>query len=120
MLTLAFESSAKAASAAVMRDGELLGQYFQNSGLTHSRTLLPMAEDLIKNLGLTLGDMDLFAVSRGPGSFTGIRIGVATVKGLAWALEKPVCGVSTLEAMARLGVCAGEGALVCCAQGGGL
>ena len=116
MLTLAFESSAKAASAAVMRDGELLGQYFQNSGLTHSRTLLPMAEDLIKNLGLTLGDMDLFAVSRGPGSFTGIRIGVATVKGIAWALEKPVCGVSTLEAMARLGVCAGEGALVCCAM----
>lgn len=116
MLTLAFESSAKAASVAVMRDGALLGQYFQNSGLTHSRTLLPMAEDLLRNLELKLADIDLLAVSRGPGSFTGIRIGVATVKGLAWALDKPVCGVSTLEAMAQLGVAAGEGALVCCAM----
>ena len=116
MLTLAFESSAKAASVAVMRDGALLGQYFQNSGLTHSRTLLPMAEDLLRNLELKLTDIDLLAVSRGPGSFTGIRIGVATVKGLAWALDKPVCGVSTLEAMAQLGVAAGEGALICCAM----
>ncbi|MGE4353934.1 MAG: tRNA (adenosine(37)-N6)-threonylcarbamoyltransferase complex dimerization subunit type 1 TsaB [Oscillospiraceae bacterium] len=116
MLTLAFESSAKSASVALMCDGKLLGQYYQNSGLTHSRTLLPMAEDMLKNLDLKLSDIDLFAVSRGPGSFTGIRIGVAAVKGLAWALDKPVCGVSTLEAMANLAISAGEGTIVCCAM----
>jgi tRNA threonylcarbamoyladenosine biosynthesis protein TsaB len=116
MLILAFESSAKSASAALTRDGALLGMNYQNSGLTHSRTLLPMAEDLLKNLEISLPDVDLFAVSRGPGAFTGVRIGVATVKGLAWALDKPVCGVSTLEAMAYLALPAGEGTLVCCAM----
>ena len=116
MLILAFESSAKSASVALMRDDVLLAQSYQNSGLTHSRTLLPMAEDMLKNLDMKLSDVDLLAVSHGPGSFTGIRIGVAAVKGLAWALEKPVCGVSTLEAMANLAVCAGEGSLVCCAM----
>jgi len=100
MNILAVESSAKAASAAYCRDGALVGQYFQNSGLTHSRTLLPMIRDLLKNLEITLEDVDVFAVSTGPGSFTGLRIGTATVKGLAWGTDKPVCGVSTLEAMA--------------------
>ena len=116
MLILAFESSAKSASVALMRDDVLLGQAYQNSGLTHSRTLLPMAEDLLKNLDMKLADVDLLAVSHGPGSFTGIRIGVAAVKGLAWALDKPACGVSTLEAMANLATAAGEGTLVCCAM----
>ena len=100
MLILALESSAKPASVAVCSDGELLGQYFQNSGLTHSRTLLAMAESLLKNLGITMADIGLIAVSCGPGSFTGVRIGVSAAKGLAWGLDKPVCGVSTLEAMA--------------------
>ena len=100
MLTLAFESSAKAASAALVRDGELFAQSIQCSGLTHSRTLLPMAEDMLKNTGVLLEDVDLIACAHGPGSFTGIRIGIATVKGLAWALQKPCIGVSTLEAMA--------------------
>lgn len=116
MRILGFESSAKAASAALCEDGALVGQYFQNSGLTHSRTLLPMAEDLLKNLGLTVADVDVIAVARGPGSFTGIRIGVSTVKGLAWAAEKPVCGVSTLEAMSWNGVTAPAGSIVCCAM----
>ena len=107
MLTLAFESSAKAASVALVRDGSLISQYSQCSGLTHSRTLLPMAEDLLKNAELTLQDIDLFAVAHGPGSFTGIRIGVSTVKGLAWATDKPCVGVSTLEAMAWHGLAAG-------------
>ena len=107
MLILAFESSAKAASAALVKDGKLLSQYSQCSGLTHSRTLLPMGEDMLKNAELKLSDVDLIAVAHGPGSFTGIRIGVSMVKGLAWAAEKPCVGVSTLEALAWHGVAAG-------------
>jgi len=116
MKILGFESSAKSASVAVCDENGLVAQYFQNSGLTHSRTLLPMAEDMLKNLDLAIDDMDLIAVSRGPGSFTGIRIGVSAVKGLAWAADKPVCGVSTLLAMAYNGVVAPEGSLICCAM----
>lgn len=111
MLILAFESSAKAASAALVRDGKLISQYSQCSGLTHSRTLLPMGEDMLKNAELKLSDVDLIAVAHGPGSFTGIRIGVSMVKGLAWAAEKPCVGVSTLEALAWHGVALG--AYVC-------
>ena len=107
MLILALESSAKAASAALLEDGRLLAQASQCSGLTHSRTLLPMAEDLLKNAEKTIRDIDLFAVAHGPGSFTGVRIGVSTVKGLAWATNRPCVGVSTLEAMAWHGLAAG-------------
>lgn len=114
MLTLAFESSAKAASVALCDGDRLIAQSFQNCGQTHSVTLLPMAQDLLKNSGHTIGEVELFAVAHGPGSFTGIRIGVSTVKGLAWAGEKPAVGVSTLEAMAWNGVAFGEGALLCC------
>lgn len=114
MLILGLESSAKAASAALCRDGELIAQYSQCSGLTHSRTLLPMVEDLLKNTETKLADVDAVAVARGPGSFTGIRIGVAAVKGLCWGSEKPAIGVSTLAAMAWNGVAAGEGTRVCC------
>ena len=111
MLTLAFESSAKAASVALCRDGRLISQVIQCSGLTHSRTLLPMAEDLLRNTETEMKQIDCFAVAQGPGSFTGIRIGIATVKGLAWAAEKPCVGVSTLAAMAWNGVAAGG--LIC-------
>ena len=111
MLTLAFESSAKAASVALCQDGSLLSQSLQCTGLTHSRTLLPMAEDLLKNTGYTMADIDMFAVARGPGSFTGIRIGVSAVKGLSWAADKPCIGVSTLAAMAWNGISAGG--LIC-------
>lgn len=111
MLILAFESSAKPASVALMRDGQLLSQYFQCSALTHSRTLLPMAEDMLKNAELTINDVDIFAVAHGPGSFTGIRIGVSAVKGLAWASDKKCVGVSTLEAMAWNG--AAVGGVIC-------
>lgn len=100
MRILAIESSAKAASAAVCDEGKLISQYWQNSGLTHSRTLLKMTEDMLSGLDMTIRDMDLIAAARGPGSFTGIRIGIAAAKGLAWGADKPVCGVSTLEAMA--------------------
>ncbi len=114
MRILGFESSAKSASVAVCDENGLVAQYFQNSGLTHSRTLLPMAEDMLKNLSLTLTDIDLIAVSQGPGSFTGVRIGVSAVKGLAWAAEKPVCGVSSLLAMAYNGIAVAEGSIICC------
>ena len=111
MLILALESSAKAASAALVDDGELVAQYSQCCGLTHSRTLLPMVEDMLKNTDITIKDVDLIAVAHGPGSFTGIRIGVSTVKGLAWAAGKSCVGVSTLEAMAWHGLSAGG--LIC-------
>ena len=111
MLTLAFESSAKAASVALCEDGRLISQSIHCSGLTHSQTLLPMAEDLLKNSNCLMKDIDCFAVAQGPGSFTGIRIGIATVKGLSWAADKPCKGVSTLAAMAWNGLSAGG--LVC-------
>ena len=101
MLILALESSAKAASVALCRDGVLIAQSQQCSGLTHSCTLLPMAEQLLKNTDTRLADVDAIAVARGPGSFTGVRIGVSTAKGLAWGAQKPAIGVSTLEAMTR-------------------
>lgn len=112
MLTLAFESSAKAASVALCSGNELISQVIQCSGLTHSRTLLPMAEDLLKNAEYSMQEIDCFAVAQGPGSFTGIRIGVSTVKGLAWAADKPCVGVSTLAAMAWNGLA--TGGTVCC------
>ena len=118
MLLLALESSAKAASAALARDGHLVAQSYQCGALTHSRTLLPMTEDLLKNCDVRLGDVDAVAVAHGPGSFTGVRIGVATAKGLCWGADKPCIGVSTLEAMAWNGECAlgGEDAVLCCAM----
>ena len=101
MLILAFETSAKAGSVALMQDGKLLGESYQNTGLTHSQTLLSMAENLLSSCGYTLQQVAAVAVAAGPGSFTGIRIGVAAAKGFAWGLELPCCGVSTLEAMAE-------------------
>ncbi len=105
MKILAFETSAKAASVALLEDGKLLGESYQNTGLTHSQTLMVMAEDLLKQCSLTVADVDAVAVAEGPGSFTGVRIGVAAAKGFAWGKNIPCYGVSTLEAMARsLGV----------------
>ena len=101
MLILAFETSAKAASVALMEDKKLLGESYQNTGLTHSQTLMVMAEDLLKQCGKTVYDVTAVAVAEGPGSFTGVRIGVAAAKGFAWGGELPCYGVSTLEAMAE-------------------
>ena len=100
MLLLAFETSAKAASVALFDDRKLLGESYQNTGLTHSQTLMVMAEDLLKQCGKTAADVTHTAVAAGPGSFTGVRIGVAAAKGFAWGKELPCYGVSTLEAMA--------------------
>lgn len=100
MKLLALESSARAASCAVLSDGEVLTSAWQATGLTHSRTLQPMLEDMLSNSELTIGEIDAIAIAAGPGSFTGLRIGVAAAKGLAWAAEKPCIPVSTLEGMA--------------------
>ena len=101
MLILAFETSAKAASVALMDGTKLLGESYQNTGLTHSQTLMVMAEDVLKQCGKTAQDVEAVAVAEGPGSFTGVRIGVAAAKGFAWGREIPCYGVSTLEAMAE-------------------
>ena len=100
MTILAFETSAKAASAALFREGVLLGETYQNTGLTHSQTLLSMAESLMASCGITPAEIDAVGVAAGPGSFTGVRIGVAAAKGFAWGREIPCVGVSTLAAMA--------------------
>lgn len=87
-------------SAALCQDGTLLAQSWQNSGLTHSRTLLPLVDSMLKNCGASLKEVEVIAVAAGPGSFTGLRIGVATAKGLAWPEDKPCAPCSTLESMA--------------------
>ena len=100
MKILAFETSAKAASVALTQEGKLLGESYQNTGLTHSQTLMVMAQDLLQQCGVAISQLDAVAVAKGPGSFTGVRIGVAAAKGLAWGAELPCVGVSTLSAMA--------------------
>ena len=100
MKILALESTAVAGSAALVEDEKVLGEFYCNTALTHSQTLMPMVEQLLACTRTALEDVDLFAVTAGPGSFTGVRIGVSSVKGMAMALEKPCCAVSTLEAMA--------------------
>lgn len=112
MRILALETSAKAVSAAITEDGRVLASGYQDTGLTHSRTLMPIVEHLLKNTGLTLKDCGAVAAAVGPGSFTGIRIGVSAAKGLAFGAELPAAGVSTLAAMAR-NVSCWEGMAVC-------
>ena len=111
MLILAFETSAKAASVALAENGKLLGESYQNTGLTHSQTLMVMAEDLLKQCGKTVRDVTAAAVAEGPGSFTGVRIGTAAVKGFSWAQDKPCAGVSSLQAMACGST---ENGVLCC------
>ncbi len=101
MIILALDSTAVSGSVAICRDEELLCEFTLNTGNTHSETLLPMVESALKMCGLTVFDVDLFACDEGPGSFTGVRIGAATVKGLAFNSGKPCIGVSTLEALAQ-------------------
>lgn len=99
-MLLAFETSAKAASVALFDGEKLLGEQYQNTGLTHSQTLMVMAEELLRQCGKTPADVTAVAVANGPGSFTGVRIGAAAAKGFAWGAQCPIYGVSTLEAMA--------------------
>lgn len=98
---LAIESSAKASSVALFIGNKLVANYFENSGMTHSVTLLPMCENLLKNTAYKIDDIDIISFSRGPGSFTGLRIGAAVAKGLSFKKNIPCIGVSSLEAMAQ-------------------
>ncbi len=103
MRILALDSTALSASVALCEDERLIAELTLNTGHTHSETLLPLVEAALDSAGMTVADIDLFAVTAGPGSFTGVRIGVATVKGLAFGQGKPCVGVSTLEALAHNG-----------------
>ena len=101
MKLLSMECSATPCSVAVIENGNVLASGFVNVKLTHSQTLMPMVESVLKSALLEIKDIDGFAVSRGPGSFTGIRIGISAVKGLARPKSTPCVGVSTLRAMAE-------------------
>ncbi len=116
MRILAFDSSAKSASVCIFEDGKILAEYYQNTGLTHSKTLMPMMDDMLKNTDFSLKDMDYLAASAGPGSFTGLRIGLSTLKGLCLGAGKQAFGVSTLLALAQN--CRGlhEDAVICAAM----
>ena len=101
MITLAVDSTAKIAACAVARDEQILASFRCDNGLTQSELLLPMAEAVMQEAGLSYADVDLFACTAGPGSFTGVRIGVAMIKGLAFGRNAACVGVSTLEALAQ-------------------
>ncbi len=111
MKALGIDSSGMVASVAIVEDDQLLAEYTVNYKKTHSQTLLPMLDEIVKMIELDLSTIDVIAVSAGPGSFTGLRIGSATAKGLGLALDKPIISVPTLEGMAmNLSLCNG---LIC-------
>lgn len=100
MKILGIDSSAKSASAAVTENGKIISHFYINTGLTHSQTLMPMIESALRCADVSLDEIGLIAVNKGPGSFTGVRIGVAAAKGLADVKNIPCLGISTLESMA--------------------
>jgi tRNA threonylcarbamoyladenosine biosynthesis protein TsaB len=100
MLILSVDSSAAPASVCLYQDGKILADFYLNSGFTHSQTLMAMVESALKISCRTVADIDAFAVNNGPGSFTGVRIGVSAIKGMAYAADKPCIAVSTLMSMA--------------------
>ncbi len=100
MKILALDTSSTVAGASVVEDDKVLGEYMINSGRQHSIKLMPMVKSLLSNLNMGPQDMDVFAVSTGPGSFTGLRIGITVVKAMAYAADKPVAGIPTLDALA--------------------
>lgn len=100
MLTLAVDTSCLTATCAVVEDGKVLAELSMQYGKTHSQKLVPMMRAMLDMLNKSFKEIDLFAAAIGPGSFTGLRIGVVTIKGLAYSLNKPVCGIPTLDALA--------------------
>ena len=111
-LILAVDTSAKPVSCALVKDGAVFSSFYSNTGLTHSQTLMPMIESMMKSANIQLSDLDAVAVNAGPGSFTGVRIGVSAVKGLAFTDNLPCVSVSTLESMAR-NVALSKNSVVC-------
>ena len=101
MIILAIDTTGKVCSTAVSKDGKLLSEEYRDVGLTHSASLMPMIETVLGSAGVDISDIDRIAVSNGPGSFTGVRIGVCAAKALAHARGIPICGISTLEAMSH-------------------
>ena len=112
MLILALDSTALSASVALCEDEALIAEFTINTGHTHSETLLPMVEAALKIAGRTVDEVDLFACTAGPGSFTGVRIGAATIKGIAIDKNKPCIGVSTLESLAYNGAIPADGKVI--------
>lgn len=100
MIIFATDSATGAASAAVWQDGRILAESYTDVGLTHSQTLMVLCDEVFRRTGMTPDDVNVFAVTDGPGSFTGLRIGMGTIKGMAFAAQKPCVAVSTLEALA--------------------
>ena len=101
MKILAIDTSTNVASCAIMDDEKLLGESMVNDNITHSQKLLPLISDTLSRCKIDVKEIDVFAIANGPGSFTGLRIGVSTINGLAQATQKPVIGVSSLEALAQ-------------------
>ena len=114
-ITLAVDSAGKAAGIAILRDEALIYESYLDAGLTHSETLLPMLKSALAATGIAPAEINLYAVSAGPGSFTGLRIGMALAKGLALPNQTPCIGVSTLEALA-LSVFVPQGSIVVAAE----
>lgn len=104
MKIFALDSSSNSASVALGENGKIIGEFYADTGFTHSRTLMPMINSLYESAGLSVNDMDLFVCCTGPGSFTGVRIGVSTVKAMALSTDKPCIGMSSLETMAYNGL----------------
>lgn len=101
MIILSIECSALPCSVAISVDNDIVASEFINEKLTHSQTLMPMIESVLKSANLKIADIDAFALSHGPGSFTGIRIGISAIKGLAQPTKKSCLGISTLRAIAE-------------------
>ncbi len=116
MKILAIDTSAIPSSCAIVEDDTVLASSYNHTAQTHSQTLMPMVEQTLKQTALTVRDIDLLSVSAGPGSFTGVRIGVAAVKGLAFTFDTPCAGVSTLAAIARNAEGIGFRGVVCAAM----
>lgn len=100
MIVLSIDSSSKVATVAILKDDVLLGEYILNDKREHSLILVPLIENLLKECNLTIDDIDGYVVSKGPGSFTGLRIGMATVKGMSFGNNKPYISISSLDALA--------------------
>ena len=111
MNILAVDTAGKTAGVALLQDDRLLYEVYLDAGMTHSETLMPMIDTCLKMCGMTCADIDLYGVNAGPGSFTGLRIGLAAVKGLAFPRETLCAPVSTLEALAAAHT--GEGTVLC-------